>query len=139
MEQYRQIAPERGSEFAPNPCIVESKTVRVLPDWEGLESYSKEAESLCCELDRDSPWEAYEDALVRIECLVDYATLIGGYPRWVQGEAKSHCSSCGADRELVVQIDSEELAGLMWGDMGLVYLFSCKSHPDDFHLELQCH
>ena len=139
MTQYKRIAPSKTNECSPIPCMTRSRIVRVLPDWEGLESSSVEAENLCCEIDEDSPWEEYSSTLLRNRCLDEYATLVGGYPRWVQGETVNHCSICGGKLQFLAQIDSEDTAGLMWGDVGLIYLFQCKNHPDEFHLELQCH
>lgn len=139
MTQYKKITPSQTNEYSPIPCTTHAKTVRVLPDWEGLESFSIDAENLCCELDSDNPWEEYNSAFLRNRCLDDYATLVGGYPRWVQGEAVNKCSTCGEELQFLAQIDSEDSAGIMWGDVGLVYLFQCNNHPDEFHLELQCH
>lgn len=139
IDNYKEIAPSRENEASVIPCTVSTKMVKVIPDWESLESYSKEASDLCCEINDDSPWEEYDAAFLRNGCFNDYATLIGGYPRWVQGEAINKCSECGEELEFLAQIDSEDAAGLMWGDVGLVYLFQCKNHPNVFHLELQCY
>lgn len=121
------------------PCKVTSSAVRVLPDWDALDSISSEASSLCCEISQDAPWEVYDEAVERAGCLNDYATLVGGYPRYVQGEVCPKCKECSADMEFYAQVDSEEQANLMWGDVGLVYIFRCPTHGDHFQLELQCH
>lgn len=139
MEKHKEIAPSKENEAAVIPCTVTTKMVKVIPDWEGLESYSMEASDLCCEMNDDSPYEAYDAAFLRNAYFNDYATILGGYPRWIQSEAINKCSECGAVLEFLAQIDSEDSAGLMWGDAGSVYLFQCRNHLDIFHLELQCY
>ena len=49
------------------------------------------------------------------------------------------CPRCDQLMEMFAQIDSEEEAGLMWGDVGCIYLFCCRRHPGEVRLELQCH
>lgn len=133
------ISRSSDDEYALTPCRVEVTTVDVLPDWDGLDSVSEEVSSLCCEINEDSPWEEYEEAVNRAGCLNDYASLLGGYPRYVQGEAQPMCSVCDAEMSFYAQVDSEDDADLMWGDVGLVYFFRCPTHLNEFHLELQCH
>ena len=137
--RLRVISPAGTQELTVGPCAVSGSPVKSLPDWEGLDSTCKEAADLCCAIDADSPWEEYDAALLRNGCLNDYATLVGGHARWVQGEAVNSCRQCGEQLRFVAQIDSEEPANLMWGDVGLVYIFQCPVHSDVFHLELQCH
>ncbi|MDE2422162.1 MAG: DUF1963 domain-containing protein [Gammaproteobacteria bacterium] len=138
-EQIIEITRNTDDEYAPNPCKVISSNVLVLPDWEGLDSVSTEVGRLCSEIDDDSPWEIYDEAVEKADCLNDYATLLGGYPRYVQGEASHKCSECKSEMEFFAQIDSEDEANIMWGDVGLVYFFRCPKHKDKFQLELQCH
>ncbi|SEQ73289.1 Uncharacterized protein YwqG [Amphritea atlantica] len=133
------IARASNDEFAPTPCKVITSPVEVLPDWEGLDSASDELSDLCCKINDDSPWEEYEEAVERAGCLNDYATLLGGYPRFVQGEAGPVCPECNSQMIFYAQIDSENEANIMWGDVGLVYFFRCPEHKNQFQLELQCH
>jgi hypothetical protein len=139
MEHYRKLQPCAPDKQTVIPCTVSRSPVRVLPDWEGIESRCMTASNLCYDLDDARPWEEYAAAILRLGCLNEYATLVGGYPRWVQDALVTSCESCGSELEFLAQLDSEEAAGLMWGDAGLVYLFQCPNHPDVFHLELQCH
>jgi uncharacterized protein YwqG len=139
MDTYRTLLPSAASEQTVIPSRVSGSPVRVLPDWEGIESLSPRASNLCYDLDDARPWEEYAAAVHRLGCLNEYATLIGGYPRWVQDALVTTCEACGSELAFLAQIDSEEAAGLMWGDAGLVYLFQCPTHPDIFRLELQCH
>lgn len=138
-EKLITITRNSEEEFPPVPCKVIASSVNVLPDWEGLDSASQEAGDLCSEINDDSPWDAYEEAVARSGCLDDYATLLGGYPRFVQGEAIPSCPICNSNMEFYAQIDSEDEANIMWGDVGLVYFFRCPEHKNEFKFELQCH
>ena len=138
-EKIVQINRNSNDESAPRPCKVIASSVDVLPDWEGLSSASKEANDLCCKINDDSPWDVYEEAVLRAGCLNNYETLLGGYPRFVQGEARYTCPKCNTEMKFYAQVDSEDDAGIMWGDIGLVYFFQCPKHKNEFQLELQCH
>jgi len=138
-EKITSISRSSDDEFAPIPCKVIASSVEVLPDWEGLDSVSEIAGNLCCKINDDSPWEEYDEAVARSGCLNEYATLIGGYPRFVQGEASPTCPKCDTDMIFYAQIDSEDEPSIMWGDIGLVYLFHCPEHKNEFQIELQCH
>jgi uncharacterized protein YwqG len=133
-----EITRASGDDLATTPCRVMTSYVEVLPDWDGLDSVSSEVSDLCCKINKDSPWEEYEEAVERTGCLNDYATLLGGYPRFVQGEATPACSECNSEMVFYAQVDSEDEANIMWGDSGLVYLLRCPNHKNQFHLELQC-
>lgn len=139
VDRAANLEPRNEMALAVRPCTVTKHVVRALPDWESLESHSADASQLCSELNAESPWETYNSAVARNECLTDFATVLGGYPRWVQGQATAVCPECNEHMHFIVQIDSEDGAELMWGDVGLVYLFQCRAHPEIFHLELQCH
>ena len=139
MADYRPLRPSASGAQTVIPCAASPAPVRVLPDWEGIESCSPTASNLCYELDDARPWEEYTAATLRLGCLNAYATLIGGYPRWVQDALVTRCEACGSELAFLAQIDSEKAAGLMWDDAGLVYLFQCPRHPGIVHLELQCH
>ncbi len=139
IKKLHEIKRSSEDEFAPVPCKVVATSVELLPDWEGLDSASEEVSDLCCKINDNSPWEEYEEAVERAGCLNDYATLLGGYPRFVQGEARPSCPKCGADMVFYAQVDSEDEANIMWGDVGLVYFFRCPEHKNEFQFELQCH
>lgn len=139
MTRLVEISPGDDHDDLVSACAVDQETVRVLPDWEGIDSANASVSPLCNQINSDGPWEAYEAGLSRAEALDDYATLVGGYPRFVQNEATPTCTECGERMQFLAQIDSEDEADLMWGDVGLVYLFECPGHPQHFVLELQCH
>lgn len=138
-ERIAEIGRNSHDEYSPTPCKVTASFVDVLPDWEGLDSASRELSDLCCKINDDSPWEEYEEAVERAGCLNDYATLLGGYPRFVQSESIPTCPKCNTDMKFYAQVDSEDEANIMWGDVGLVYFFRCSEHKNEFKMELQCH
>ncbi|WP_447926588.1 DUF1963 domain-containing protein [Vreelandella sp. EE27] len=122
---------------ATTPCRITTQTARVLPDWEGLYTHSPKAETLCGELDPQSPWEALNDATTRAGCLDELKSWRGGYPHYLQGEHVPDCPHCQAPMTFFVQIDSEEEANLDWGACGLIYVFYCAQHPQTFEFVRQ--
>lgn len=114
------------------------KTVRSLPDWEGIDLHCEKALKLSCVLDEDEPWSSYQNIVEKIlDGGQEYQSQIGGYPKWVQGESTPKKTN-GEPMNLLFQIDSEENAGLMWGDCGLVYVFYDEADKQ-IAFELQCH
>ena len=112
---------------------------RSLPDWDGLAEEAPRAAALSKELNEDEAWEPYSE--IAEELLggePDYRTQIGGYPRFVQGADYPECPDCAQRMRLLAQIDSEEEAGLMWGDSGCVYIFGCDKHTAQVQMRLQC-
>ncbi|WP_447893903.1 DUF1963 domain-containing protein [Vreelandella sp. GE22] len=135
----RQILLERpcADNDATTPCRITTHSARVLPDWEGVDTHSPQAEALCGELDPGSPWQALFDATTRAGCLDELKSWQGGYPHYLQGEHVPDCPHCQAPMTFLVQIDSEEEANLDWGAVGLVYLFYCERHPQIFEFVRQ--
>jgi uncharacterized protein YwqG len=119
-------------------CACQAATVPSLPDWDGLGEVAEEIAELSAKLDEDEAWEPYSEAAEQIlGGEPDYRTQIGGYPRFVQGADFPECE-CGQRLSLLAQIDSEDEAGLMWGDSGCIYLFACEKHPKQIQMRLQC-
>src|SRR5438445_372605 len=48
---------------------------------------------------------------------------VAGWPRWVQGEWKLDCPSCGVQTVALVQIGSEDHVPHMFGDVGIGHVF----------------
>lgn len=120
-------------------CGVHTSRVLSLPDLEGIGRWFGEAEEWAAEMNPEEPWEAYDEVVSSLGAVSDYGSLLGGFPRWVQGEATPECPKCRQSMALLAQIDSEEKAGITWGDQGLIYLFICNEHTDETHMELQCY
>lgn len=118
-------------------CQITFEKAKSLPDWEGLDSYSQEISDLVCEINDDEPWEEYSKLVQKLTGQEDYRSQFGGYPQWVQGESTPEDKE-GKPFDLLFQIDSEDNAGLMWGDVGLVYAFY-DGRKKKIEFELQCH
>jgi uncharacterized protein YwqG len=120
-------------------CAVKLELIQSLPDWEGLSDIAPDLAQLSAAADENEPWAAYQTAVEELlGAEPDFHTQIGGYPHWVQGADIPECKACSKSMRLLAQIDSEEDAGLMWGDSGSVYLFECSAHPDQIAMRLQC-
>ncbi|MBB6500260.1 DUF1963 domain-containing protein [Pedobacter cryoconitis] len=117
-------------------CEVNFKSVQSLPDWEGIGTYSKNASNLSCVLDEDEPWGNYQKAVEKLIGEQEYRSQLGGYPMWVQGEDTPVKE--GVPMKLLFQIDSEDNAGIMWGDVGLIYVFYNEA-SNLVEFTLQCH
>jgi uncharacterized protein YwqG len=118
-------------------CEIQFKPFLSLPDWEGLGLYSIESLNVSEKLNKKEPWEAYQSIVESLVGEQDYQSQIGGYPNWVQSESTPKQID-GNPMKLLVQIDSEEKAGIMWGDVGLIYLFYDEV-TKKCEFTLQCH
>jgi uncharacterized protein YwqG len=123
----------------PKYCEISFSKEKSLPDWEGIGVIDDVASKLSCVLNEEEPWESYRKAVEEITGKEeDYRSQLGGYPKWVQGASFPE-NEKGEMLPLLFQLDSESNAGLMWGDVGLVYIFYDPEKPGSFTFELQCH
>jgi uncharacterized protein YwqG len=120
------------------PCICKITEVKMLPDFETLEEKGHEAIRICEQIDKNDPWDVYEETCVAMGCETEPFSSVGGYQIWIQGHTEKLCPECKKTMEFIAQIDSEAEADVMWGDAGCVYLFRCKEHPQQFAMEMQC-
>ena len=118
-------------------CLINCSATNSLPDWEGIDLHSPPASKLSCALDENEPWDSYDQVVEKLIGEQDYLSQLGGYPKWVQGEETPNDSN-GNPMKLLFQIDSEDNAGLMWGDVGLIYVFYDES-SEKIEFTLQCH
>lgn len=120
-------------------CSVKLEIVQSLPNWESINDLLPAAAELSAKSNKEEPWAAYQKT---VEELLggepEINSQIGGYPNWIQGAESIECEKCKTRMRLLGQIDSEEDAGLMWGDVGAVYLFECPKHADQIQMRLQC-
>ncbi len=134
----KQVVLPRPEGLEDTPyCDVVLESALSLPDWEGINEYLPEITDTLERLNADEPWELYEQICEKITGSCYYQTQLGGYPRWVQGES-TPVNSRGERVPLLFQVDSEDNAGLMWGDVGLVYIFYYET-DDKVWFEFQCH
>lgn len=120
------------------PCKTEINQVTMLPDFETLEEMGHEVVKLCEKVDKDDPWDVYEETCIALGCTNEPFSSVGGYPIWIQGHSRKNCPDCQQEMEFIAQIDSVAEAQLMWGDAGCVYLFRCPRHRENFAFEMQC-
>lgn len=118
-------------------CEIKFTPTISLPDWEGIEGYCSKAEKLSCILDEDEPWGNYQKVVEKLVGEQNYQSQLGGYPMWVQGESTPK-NIKGEKIKLLFQIDSENNAELMWGDVGLIYVFY-DAESKQIEFTLQCH
>ncbi len=116
------------------PCDISFRKTQCLPDWHGIQKLDKEITSFFNEA--EEPEEAYENL---VDTLIDGHgfTLVGPYPQWISGDATPACSRCQNTMSLLLQIDSEEAADLIWGNSGCAYLFFCEVHPKEIKFCIQ--
>lgn len=143
----RYNAPDKASAFEldndsparTNPCSTQLQVAQSLPNWESINDLAPEIAKLSASANSDEPWAAYQQALEQLlGGEPELNTAIGGYPQWIQGTDFPSCPNCSKRTRLLAQIDSEEEAGIMWGDSGMVYLFECPKHPDLVQMRVQC-
>ena len=108
-----------GEHNTVNYCEIKYKPIKSLPDWEGIYDYCINASDLSCVLDGDEPWRNYQEIVQKLVGEQRMGSQLNGYPQWIQGSESPNKN----DFELLFQIDSEENAGLMWGDCGMIYVF----------------
>jgi uncharacterized protein YwqG len=140
---YGAADKAKGVEIAPDgdideghlaaECAIEWRAAQSLPDWDDICDLDPDIVETCNELNSASPWEAYDEASQSITgAWPDTVTQLGGFPEWIQG------AEMPPGFRLLAQIDSEDKANLMWGDVGRVYLFVSESDPKDVRMCMQC-
>jgi uncharacterized protein YwqG len=117
-------------------CEIEFQAVKSLPDWQGIDLYEPNASDLSCVLNEEEPWESYQKTVEKLIGEQDNQSQLGGYPQWIQGESTPK-NLKGQNMKLLFQIDSEDNAELMWGDLGLIYVFYDEK-TNEIEFTLQC-
>ncbi|EMY3479102.1 DUF1963 domain-containing protein [Flavobacterium psychrophilum] len=140
---YEELNPEKITKLnKPNEqenidyCEIKFEKVKSLPDWEGIDEHNKAVADFISELNNEEPYETYDEIVKELTGQDDYQSQIGGYPKWLQGENTPQ-NEKGENLKLLIEMDSQDDAGIMWGDSGLLYFFyDEKSKKVEF--ELQC-
>lgn len=127
-----RVHPASSDAAALPECSVAFTDVKSLPNWEGTTRHCEAISDLACEVNEDAPWEAFNAAVAELVGDAEIRSQLGGYPKWIQGDETPE------DMEFLAQIDSENAAELMWGDVGSVYLFVTTSGEPEFELIMQC-
>jgi uncharacterized protein YwqG len=118
-------------------CSVSFSQEKSLPDWEGINELNSDIADISIKSNPDEPWVAYDNVVIDLIGEQDHCSFIGGYPKWIQGESTPNKN--GKRYKLLCQIDSEDDAGIMWGDVGSIYLFYNPVNQTDIMFSLQCY
>jgi len=144
IKTYSEYSPDK-MELVPKPdslktakfCRIDFSYAKTLPDWEELNEHTPLAAKLSSVLDEEDPWVNYGDVVKELTGKNDFQSNFGGYPHWVQGNDTPH-NEQGKELPLLFQLDSEENAGLMWGDCGLIYIFYDPEKHGNYSFVFQC-
>ena len=107
-------------------CEIEFKPILTLPTDEFVDEYSNK---------KFSTLENYNEIaqdLIGYD-FYDYFSQLGGYPQWIQGGIELQDGF-----DFLFQIDSEDEAGIMWSDCGMVHVFY-NSKTKQFIFEKECY
>lgn len=134
--KFVETSPNETMEIVPSGVTL--KRDFVVPAFDFMCELNSEVYDLCTELSPDDPHTAYEEAAKAAGAIAPVCSSMGGYQAVVQALAAQDCPHCSKDMDFFVQIQSEEDINLMWGDLGVLYLFKC--HTDgSFGMEMQCY
>lgn len=114
--------------YVTRPCALEPQRIDTLPGHDDLCEWFPEFEALNKVLNPEEPWAPYRRLVEQtVGDAFPQGTRTGGWPGRIQGGTLPMAES-GRPMHLLAQIDSEDKAGIMWGDCGFLYLFI---DPDD--------
>ncbi len=128
IKAYKKFTPSSGcslkrvthDDHAPF-CTMEFEKIQTLPSWEELHNIRPELCKQCIKINNERPWTAYFSIVTELIKKTEIASQIGGYPQWVQADETPHLF--GKALPLLFQLDSDDEAGFMFQDMGLLYCF----------------
>lgn len=122
---------------AAKPCLVSFSQFESVPDLDEFETLIPA--SVKQEIAGDDVVDLYCELRAEITGISDdYSTQVGGYASWIQSRPELSCNQCGGSLKLLMQVGSEENAGISFGDAGAVYFCYCSEHPDSVRMVLQC-
>lgn len=70
----------------------------------------------------DDPWDVYDSIRKKLTGYSEGGHQLGGHPTWIQYD-ETPVDDAGNKSQLLLQVDSDDNAGLMWGDAGLAYIY----------------
>ncbi len=132
LENYQYIEKPKHHDNV-NYCELSFEQIKTLPHWDSLDDYCEHARSLSYVLDKDWPWYAYQEVAKELVGEQGFQTQIGGYPHWIQNSGNPSTEKFS----FLFQVDSEDEAGLRWGDCGLLYIFY-NAETKQCTFNLQC-
>ena len=138
------------------PSKVEPLSKTIITDWQEFQDspHPEEHEELGIEYDYDfannrvsvkcsDPPIELEDMEIDLDVaetisLSQNGDKLGGWPYWVQSVEYPHCPQCGAQMDLLLQVDSDDNLPYMFGDVGCGHLTQCPNHPHVFAFGWAC-
>lgn len=136
---YPRLLPELQS---PPPvhsikpfCNIHFGRSYLLPSWESMDMHAPDIVEMCRSANLQFPFSVFESEAQKLLQQQEITSFIGGYPQWIQAEATPSFGSYRS--KLLVQIDSEELADVTWGNFGSLYLFYHPLKIYDFGFVIQ--
>lgn len=137
------VPAQRHERYMPRPCVVHPERVTEYPSWDLADTVWDALEGRFEQVEKETGWD-YQSHLSTAP-----GTKLGGYPGWGQDPQPASCTRCGRPMEHLLTFESSEgdaessrawtpvedrevrheHAGMMFGDMGGVYLFECLTCP----------
>jgi len=109
-------------------CEIEFEPILSLPDWQEIWRVDENIARIF-----DQSGEDYEDMIDELVGYDDFFSQLGGYPQWIQSGI-----TLKKGFDFIFQIDSEDDAGIMWSDCGMVHVFY-NSKTKEFIFEKECY
>ncbi len=105
-----------------NYCEVVFENGVSLPGLETISNQYRDIDEMLHIVNPDEPWEVYEYFTKKLTANGLGGNQLGGYPYWIQND-ETPTDEAGNQLQLLLQVDSDDDAGLMWGDAGLLYFY----------------
>ena len=118
---------------------------KTIEEWRALATHTMTASGMAgaedLELD-DDDYQRFGNVVWALERFTRPAHQVGGHARDIQAPMEPELQPEG-DWRLVLQVDSDDELGMMWGDLGRLYLWArtedlAAGRFDRFRLRLQC-
>jgi uncharacterized protein YwqG len=103
-------------------CEIKFENGLSLPDMQAIDDEHNDIARLLDIVDPDDPYEIYNGIVHELTGYGSGGHQLGGYPYWIQSD-ETPADENGNVSQLLLQIDSDDNAGLMWGDAGILYLY----------------
>jgi len=64
---------------------------------------------------------------------------VGGWPCFTQDPEYPPCPACRRPMAALLDLRSNGLGGIQWGDLGTTHLFQCREHPEQVAFDWASH
>lgn len=137
IRSYQQINQNKIQQLSLEkvPYTIQLTPQASLPSFESLDSYVPGIISQFQLINNNTPWDVYDTLVHETIGQTEITSFISGYPQWLQVDATPTFGN--AQSELLIQVDSEAIAGIEWGRSGSLYLFYHPHKKNDYGFVLQ--